>query len=506
MEQLILAIDLGTTAVKAAVFDCAGRLKGQATVEYSLLTPKPNWVEADENVHYESIRTAVHELARDADLGGVCAVGFSAQGETLFFVDESGRPVRRPIIWMDTRAGEEAEELRGRFGDELCYQVTGQVSFESCWPASKVLWVRRHEPEVFRRTARVLLIEDYLIALMTGRYVSEGSLLTSTEYWDIRTKRYWPEMLEAIGLTEDMLPEILESGVPVGKISASVAEDLGISQEAVVCTGCLDQAAGALGVGNVHTGIFSENIGAALAVCVPTSQLMYDPARVMPVHYFAMPDTYMLHTFTTGGMALRWFRDTFCETELAAAGMTGQDSYYLMDLEAGRIPPGAEGLVMLPHLNGSMAPDMNADAKGVFFGFTLKHRKAHFIRAVLESIGYILRRNLDALSQMGVHVDEIRSLGGGSKSRTWNQVKADILGIPVVTMDSKEAACLGAAILAGKAVGIFDDVESACSAMVHEKERFIPNPEHKPVYDRLYEMYRSLFEALKESFAQNAAL
>lgn len=505
MERLILAIDLGTTAVKAAVFDCGGGLKGQATVEYSLLTPKPNWVEAETDVHYESIRTAVRCLARDADLSGVCAVGFSAQGETLFFVDEAGNPVRRPIIWMDTRAGEEAEELRGRFGDELCYQITGQVSFESCWPASKVLWVRRHEPEVFQRTARVLLIEDYLIARMTGRYVSEGSLLTSTEYWDIRTKRYWPEMLEAIGLTEAMLPEVLESGVAVGRILAPIADDLGISREAVVCTGCLDQAAGALGVGNVRAGIFSENIGAALAVCVPTSRLVYDPARVMPVHYFAIPDTYMLHTFTTGGMALRWFRDTFCGTEMAAGDMTGQDPYYLMDLEAGQVPPGAEGLVMLPHLSGSMAPDMNADAKGVFFGFTLKHRKAHFIRAVLESIGCILRRNVDALSNMGIQVDEIRSLGGGSKSRTWNQIKADMLGIPVVTMDSKEAACLGAAILAGTAVGVFDGVESACQAMVHEKERFIPAPSNKPVYDRLYQMYRSVFDALKESFARNAA-
>lgn len=505
MERLILAIDLGTTAVKAAVFDCGGGLKGQATVEYSLITPKPNWVEAGEDIHYASIHTAVHMLAKDADLSGVCAVGFSAQGETLFFVDEAGCPVRRPIIWMDTRAGEEAEDLRARFGNELCYQVTGQVSFEPCWPAAKVLWVRRHEPELFQRTARVLLIEDYMIARMTGRYVSEGSLLTSTEYWDIRTKRYWPEMLEAIGLTEEMLPEIMESGVPVGRILPDVADDLGISRDAVVCTGCLDQAAGALGVGNVRAGIFSENIGAALAVCVPTDRLIYDPARVMPVHYFAIPDTYMLHTFTTGGMALRWMRDVFCDTELAAERMTGLDAYYLMDLEAGQIPPGAEGLLMLPHLNGSMAPDMNADAKGVFFGFTLKHSKAHFIRALLESIGYILRRNLDALSALGIHVDEIRSLGGGSKSRTWNQIKADILGVPVVTMDSKEAACLGAAILAGKAVGVFGDVESACSAMVHEKERFIPSPQHKTAYDRQYRRYQDLFSALENSFSQNAA-
>lgn len=500
MDRLILAIDLGTTSVKAAVFDLSGAMRAQATEEYDLLTPQPNFVEAETDIHYNSIRAAVHSLGQTADLQAVCAVGFSAQGETLFFVDSEGRPVRRPIIWMDNRAGAEAERLREQFGDELCYEVTGQVSFESCWPASKVLWVKNNEPEVFSKTSKVLLIEDYIISLMTGEYVTEGSLLTSTEYWDIRTKDYWPEMLQAIGLKREMLPKILESGVPVAKILPEAAQDLGISPEAVVCTGCLDQAAGAIGVGNIHSGIFSENIGAALAVCVPTSELVYDPARVMPVHYFALPDTYMIHTFTTGGMAMRWFRDTFCQQELSVSGLSGIDPYYQMDMQAAQVPPGSEGLVMLPHLNGSMAPDMNADAKGVYFGFSMKHRKPHFIRALMESVGYIIRRNLDALENMGLHVDEIRSLGGGSKSDVWNQIKADILGIPVVVMDSKEAACLGAAILAGKAVGAFPDIKDACRSMVHEKKRFMPNSENSQVYKKQYEQYQRLFSDLSNCF------
>ena len=504
MNKSILAIDLGTTAVKVAVFSCSGKMLGQSTVEYDLITPQPNWVEADENIHYESIKSAIAMLPEEVDRSSIAAIGFSAQGETLFFVDEDGKPLRRPIIWMDTRANEEAEVLRRTFGDELCYRVTGQVSFEACWPASKVMWVRDHEPELFEKTSRVLLIEDYIIALLTGQYVTEGSLLTSTEYWSIETKDYWQEMLDMIGLKREMLPRIMESGEAVGTILPQIADDLGISRNAVVCTGCLDQAAGAIGVGNVRTGCFSENIGAALAVCVPVERLVYDPAHIMPVHYFAIPNTYMIHTFTTGGMALRWYRDTFCEEEMNVGTRTGLDPYYLMDQQAVSVPAGSEGLIMLPHLNGSMAPDMNANAKGVFFGFTMKHRRPHFIRALLESIGFIIRRNIDALGDMGIRVNEIRSLGGGSKSPVWNQIKADILGIPVVTMDSKEAACLGAAILAGKGIGVFNDIEEACLSMVHEKRRFEPSKENAEVYEKQYEMYKKLFVDLEECFARNA--
>ena len=228
----------------------------------------------------------------------------------------------------------------------------------------------------------ILLLEDYVIYQLTGKYVSEGSLLTSTEYWDIRTKKYWPEMLAYLGIDEEYLPEIRESGELVGTILPEMAEALGISPDAKICTGCLDQAAGAIGVGNVKPGIFSENIGAALAICVPTSKLTYDKNRQMPVHYFAIPDTYMMHTFTTGGMCLRWFRDGFCKEEIQMQEVSGLDSYYLMDLEADRIPAGSDGLIALPHLQGSMAPDVNLNAKAVFYGATLKHTKAHFIPAL----------------------------------------------------------------------------------------------------------------------------
>lgn len=507
MSELILGIDVGTTSLKAAVFDHEGVQKAAAVVEYSLLTPQPNIVEAPCGIYMDSIVKCMEVIRSGGavDTRDVTAVGFSVQGETLCLLDEAGQPLKNAIVWMDNRAGEQAEKLRAHFGDELCYQVTGQVSFEACWPAAKLLWVKENEPELFARTRHFLLLEDYVIYLLTGKFVAEGSLLTSTEYWDIRTKKYWPEMLEFIGIDESTLPEIRESGELVGTILPEMAELLGVSPQARITTGCLDQAAGAIGVGNIYPGIFSENIGAALAICVPTSKLTYDPNRQMPVHYFATPDTYMMHTFTTGGMCLRWFRDGFCQQEIDMQKLTGLDAYDLMGREADSVPPGADGLICLPHLQGSMAPDVNLNAKGVFYGATLQHGKPHFVRSIMESLGYLICRNLEAIDAMGLEVKQIRTMGGGSKSDIWNQIKADITGKTLhVTYSSQDTACLGAAILAGKAAGVFESIESAVSSMVKIKKTFEPNPANREVYDRQYKKFKLLFEALTPVFSEDA--
>lgn len=503
MDELILSVDLGTTALKIALFDRSGDLKGVSTQEYSLLTPSTTMVEVSPVTYWDSFRNGVNNLKTKCHFRpkAVKALGISAQGETLFFLDRNGTPLRNAIVWMDNRAQREAERLTREFTDEECYRRTGQVSFDPCWPAAKVLWVRENEPEVFRQTRKFLLIEDYFIYKLTGKFVSEGSLLCSTTYWDIITKQWWREMLDYLRISEDSLPEIREPGEAVGPILPAVAEELGLSEDTIVCTGALDQAAGAIGVGNISEGIFSENIGAALAICAPTRKPRFDPNRSMPVHYFGIPDMYMMHTFTTGGMVLRWFRDSFCKEEMDVAGLTQEDAYDLISKEAATVPAGSEGLIMLPHLNGSMAPDPNPKAKGVFYGFTLKHRKPHFVRSIMEAVGYIIRRNIDALGRMGIEVKEIRSLGGGARSSVWNQIKADITGRPLVTMKCKEAACLGAAILAGKGVGMFQDVTGACKHMVQVADRYTPNPENASIYERGYSNYQKLFGDLLGLFA-----
>ncbi len=507
MAELILAIDIGTTSLKTAVFTLEGRKVASAIMEYSLLTPKLNIVESPCGIYMESVRAclATMEQLEGLHLQEIATIGFSVQSETLLFLDGDARPVRNAIVWMDNRAGEQAERLKERFGDELCYQVTGQVSFEACWPAAKVMWVRENEPEVWSRVRHILLLEDYMLYLFTGRFVSECSLLSSTEYWDIRTKEYWPEMLEYVGIDPAWLPQVIEPGELVGAILPEVAKDLGLSTQVQVSSGCMDQVAAAVGVGNIYPGFFSENIGASLAVCAPTKTLTYDPNRRMPVHYFAMPDTYMMHTFTTGGMCLRWFRDMFCRSEIEIQDSAGLDAYYLMDLEAAQVPPGSDGLLALPHLQGAMAPDVNLNAKAVFYGATLKHTKAHFIRSIMESLGYIICRNIETVSEMGLKISRIRTMGGGSKSDIWNQIKADITGRTLeITGCSQDAACLGAAILAGIAVGAFENVEAAVASMVRVEQCYRPHLEIHQRYMEQYEKYKILFSSLSPLYQLDA--
>lgn len=501
MDRL-LSVDLGTTAIKVALFDQAGAVIAQSTQEYTLVTPTPLAVELDVGRYWEAFRAGVAEvLARSAvDPRDIRVLGISAQGETLICLDRDGEALRPAIVWLDNRAQEEADELASTFGNEAAYRITGQVSFQPTWPAAKILWLRRHEPDVFGRTALFLLIEDWLIRRLTGRAVCEGSLVTSTMYWDIRTRQWWPDMLAFLGIGEDRLPEYRESGTAVGPVLPEVASELGLSADTIVCTGALDQAAGAIGVGNIRPGVFSENTGAALAICATVPQPTFDPAGRMPCHYHGVPGLYMEHTFTSGGVVLRWFRDTFCLPEIERAREAGRDAYDLVGELAAAVPPGSDGLVALPHLQGAMAPEANAQARGVFYGFTLHHTRGHFARAIMEAIACVVRRNVEVIEGLGIPVSEIRVLGGGARSALWNRIKCDLVGRPVVTTANEEAACLGAAILAGRGVGMFDDLESAVDRMVVIRGRLEPDPGARAAYDEVYSRYRQLYDDLCPMF------
>ena len=216
----------------------------------------------------------------------------------------------------------------------------------------------------------------------------------------------------------------------------------------------------------------------------------------MPCHYHGLPGLYMLHTFTSGGIVMRWFRDEFAAAEMQVGKSSGLDAYDLMGREAAKVAAGCEGLVMLPHLQGAMAPEANPKASGVFYGFTLRHGRNHFTRAIMESIGFIVRRNIEVIEGLGVAVDEIRALGGGARSRIWKQMEADIVGRPVLTTTNEEAATLGAAILAGKAVGLYSSVEEAAGKMIQIKERFEPTPSNRAIYDDVFGTYVKLYDAL----------
>jgi sugar (pentulose or hexulose) kinase len=501
-SETVLAIDIGTTALKAATFDRAGSLLAETSREYELMTPQPDWVEMSCDTYWSTLKAVLAELwgSPAVDRRSVVATGISAQGETLVPVDGNGRPLRHAIVWLDNRAQSEAIELDLHLGVERIYEVTGQPEMLAAWPAAKLRWLNANEPQTVSATHKYLLIEDYLLWRLTGEYVTEGSLATSTCYWDFRNKRWWPEMLELIEVDEAQLPTLVEPGSRVGPILADVAAELGLPVGTAVCAGALDQACGAIGAGNVASGGFSENTGAAIALCATIDGPRLDPQGRIPCHYHGIPDTWMFHTFTGGGIVLRWFRDAFCPDILEQARATGADAYDLLSQLAAGVPPGADGLLVLPHLQGAMAPENNDDARGVFFGLTLRHGRAHVVRAIMESIAFVVRRNVESMRELGVEIDGVRALGGGSRSGVWKQIEADVLGVRVTTMQQSDAGTLGAALLAGVAMGWWADVGEAAGSAVRESFTFEPDPANRALYDDAYGSYIETYEALEPVF------
>ncbi len=498
---LVLGIDLGTTAVKCALHGRDGSCLATATSEYDLLTAPGMVVEVAPETYWSALKQTVGEVlaAAGAQSRHIAALGISCQGETLVPVGADGSPLRNAIVWLDSRAEAESVELADRFGAR-CYEVTGQTEMVPTWPASKALWLRRHEPEVMDRTAKLLLLEDWAVARLTGEYACEGSLVTSTAYWDFRRKIWWTEMLDHLGLEVSQLPELVEPGAAVAPLRPQVADELGLPASTLVCMGALDQACGAIGVGNVRPGVFSENTGAAVAICATLHGPVLDPEARMPCHYHGLPDTYMFHTFTGGGVTLQWYRDELCGAEREVARAAGTSAYRVIDDEVATVPAGAEGLVMIPHLQGAMAPESNPRARGAFVGLTLRHGKAHLARAVLESIAFVIRHNIEVLESLGVEVATIRSLGGGARSAVWKQIEADVTGRPVAVTAQLEAATLGAAILAGAALKWYGSAAEAAESMVSVRATYEPDEATHRRYDDAYGTYRAAVDALRSVF------
>ncbi|MCJ7711693.1 MAG: FGGY family carbohydrate kinase [Chloroflexi bacterium] len=501
--DLLIGLDVGTTSVKAGLFDASGACLAVAGEEYRLDHPAPDRAELDADTYWRASVAAVRRMmaAPGVERDAVVALAISSQGETVVPVDGAGKPLAPAIVWLDNRATAESRVLAAAFADQRVYDVTGVPSVVPTWPACKILWWRRHAPDVFADTRRFLLVEDLLLHRLTGRFVTEGGVQCTSLLFDIRSNAWWDEMLEAVGIDASRLPELARPGDTVGTLTREAAEALGLSTRVRVVAGGMDQGAGAVGVGNVRAGMVSESTGGALTLQASVATLGADPTRQTPIYVHSAPGMYLYcPVCPTGGMALTWFRDQFGGEETALAGRGGPGVYDLLTALAAEVSPGSEGLIMLPHLMGAFSPEYEPEARGVYFGFTLRHGKGHFVRAVLEAVAFMLRRNVELLERAGASAPEIRSHGGGARSDLWNQVKADVCGRPVLTLEGDDAAIRGDAMQAGVATGIYPDLDAAARAMVTTRRRYDPDPGAQAVYNEAYGRYIELFDALRPVF------
>ena len=464
----LLGIDIGTTSLKGCVFDENGNELASVSKAYTLITEGER-VEFPAERYFELFEEAYQELSSQ---GKIDALAIDTQGETLIFLDAEGKPLMNAIVWLDNRAAAEAKAIEEKFGLKSVYEITGQTEVPAGYPAPKILWLKNNAPDIFAKVDKIVLLEDYLLYRLTGKFVCEKSLYSSTLYLDIRTGEYWQEMLNFIGIDETRLPKLFESGERVGEYNG-----------ATVCTGALDQISGFIGSGIVREGLISEMTGTALAVCALSKTIPpYFEGIKVPAYYVAKNKYCLLMWAPTAGMVMEWYRKNFYQNA----------DYAIINEEAEKVPFGSEGLTVSPNMRGSVMPTNDPDLKGGIYGVDLKHTRGHFTRAIMESIACLLRQYLECLS---VPVDEIVSIGGGSKSPLWRQIKADITGKKVVTLKNKETGCLGTAIYAGYGCGAYESIDGAVQKLVETNSVTLPKAE-KESADALYKRYLALDKLL----------
>ncbi len=468
-----IGIDIGTTSLKAAVFDENGNRKALRSVNYSLQTdPETGYIEFDAEQYIQMCKTVIDELQDEC--GSIDALSIDTQGETLILADKEGKPLCPAIVWLDNRAQSEADDIAKDFGHRLVYDVTGQPEITATWPASKLLWVRRNKPDVFKSIGKIFMLEDWILYRLTGNFVTEPTIQSSSVYYDIHKMSWWQRMLDYIGISENNLPKVVESGVAVGEYK-------GIT----VVSGTLDQIAGTIGVGVVDESKISEMTGTIMAICVmKDTPPPYQADSIVPCHIHAIKGKYcMILWSATAGMALKWFKEQF------ASDM----SFAELDKIAENVPAGCDGMTMLPYFCGSVIPHYNPQATASFTGVTLAHTKAHFARSIMEAVAFMLRENLEYAQ--APKDSELRITGGAASSPLWSGIKADVTDRCLHTVSESETACLGSAILAMVGVSRYATIEDAVAATVKTKKTYCPSGAD---YTSAYDRYRALDRTLNQ--------
>ncbi len=504
-RKALLGIDVGTSGVKAVVIDREGRTLGQATVGYEVSQPEPLWAEQNPEDWWEAACAAIRLALARSDRRGedIAGVGLTGQMHSLVLLDEAGHVIRPAILWSDQRTEEECAEIHERVGFERTIEWVANPALTN-FTATKLLWVKKHEPEHYARIRRALLPKDFIRYRLTGELATDVSDASGTLWFDVKRRAWSEPMLDALGVPRDWLPKVYESPEVSGRVSEWAAARTGLLPGTPVAAGAGDQAAGAVGNGIVRKGVVSSTIGTSGVVFAHADEIVRDEKGRLHTFCHAVPGKWHVMAVTqSAGGSLQWFRNQFADAERAVAAQTGRDVYDLLSDEARRVAAGSEGLVFLPYLMGERTPHLDPQAKGVFFGITPRHTRAHFVRAILEGVAFSLRDGLALMRDLRLTVEEIRVSGGGAKSEVWREIQAGVFGQSVAVIEANEGPAFGAAILASVAAGFFDDVVTAVDAWVRVESITHPVANDAAAYERGYSLYRALYPAVRDLYRAN---
>ncbi|MCI9147655.1 MAG: xylulokinase [Hungatella sp.] len=504
----LVGIDVGTSATKTVLFDEGGNVIAWASKEYPLYQPENGWAEQ----RPEDWRDAVLETLKEvmersgAAPGDVKSIGLSGQMHGLVMLDEEGQVIRPSIIWCDQRTGREVEDMLSIMPRERWIQITANPPLTG-WTAAKILWVRKHEPENYRRCRRILLPKDYIRYVLTGVFATEVSDASGMQLLDVPGRCWSGEVLEKLDIPEAWLGKVYESCQITGRLLPEIAGKVGMDAATAVVGGAGDNAAAAVGTGVVKDGRAFTTIGTSGVVFAHSSQVAIDPEGRVHTCCCAVPGAWHVMGVTQGaGLSLKWMKDNFCEDYSLQARAEGRDVYDFINRDVENVPPGSSRLIYLPYLMGERTPHLDADCRGVFFGLSAIHTRAHVLRSVMEGVAYSLCDCNDILKEMGIGVETMMACGGGGKSPVWRQMLSDLYKCSVQTVKQSEGPALGAAILAGVGCGVYESVEKACEMLISPETLCEPRQREAEVYESYHRLYRRLYGALKEEFQELSAL
>jgi xylulokinase len=490
--SVLVGLDVGTGGARAIAVDSSGEIVAEASSEYPLHTPRPGWTEQDPEDWWEGAKEVLTKVASEA--GEVAGLGLTGQMHGSVFLDGSDRVVRPALLWNDQRTQAQCDRITQAVGGERLISIAGNPALTG-FQAPKILWLRDEEPENFGRVSRVLLPKDYVRLRLAGEYATDASDAAGTLLLDMRARDWSGEILDALEIPHEWMPEVYEGPENTGILRESVAAELGLPANIPVAAGGGDNAAAAVGTGIVGPGLVNSSVGTSGVLFAHTEEFKPDPSGRLHAFCHAVPGAYHLMGVTlSAGGSLSWWREAL-----------GGDYDELVGA-ASNVPPGSEGLVFLPYLSGERTPHLDPRARGAFFGLTARHGVAHMTRAVMEGVVFSLRDSLEIMRELDVPINDVRATGGGARSELWRQLQADIYGTLIRRTEADEGPAYGAALLAGVASGTYADVGEATSVVKLREEVTEPDPERSKVYEEYYKIYRSLYPATSSAMSRLADL
>lgn len=511
-QEFLLGVDLGTSGVKALLvpveLDLENASQFEATFEYPLSFPRPGWSEQNPEDWWEGTVRAIREVIDRSGIDRHQIVGLALSGQMhgATLLDTHGAVLRPCILWNDQRSAPQCAEITNRIGLSQLLGWVGNPALAG-FTGPKLLWVREHEPAVYERIATVLLPKDYINYRLSGQLATDFSDASGTLLFDVAHQRWSEDMAHVCDISTQILPEALQSTTVLGRITVEAARMTGLAMGTPVVTGAADNACAAVGAGVVGAGDMLVSLGTSGTVVAPLETPRIDPQGRLHTFCHAVPNVwYLMGVVLSAGGSLRWFRDTLAGDLQPPAGAEHVDIYELLTEEAALVPPGSDRLLFLPYLTGERTPHGSAEARGVFFGLSPGHSRAHLFRSVLEGVTFALADCVALMRNLGIVAVPVKLTGGGARSQLWCQMLADVFETPMLLSHAGAGPAHGAAILAGVGVGVFESVPSAIQRLKSSDGKIAPRPELSHLYRAYHVQYDALYPRLVDSFADLALL